>query len=409
MAYEFKLPDIGEGIHEGEIVKWLVKSGDVVAEDQPLLEVMTDKVTAEIPSPISGTVTETRGNEGDIVLVGTVVVVMETASGSTKSTSAPVTTAQNTAAVNDNTPKASTATAVAPRPTDAKVLAAPATRKLSRELGVDLTLVAGSGPRGRVTPDDVRGFSGGAVALPRSTSVVEKRTDKTIPFRGIRRKIAEHLVKSKQTAPHFAYADEVDMTAVVALRQQLKAEAEKRGVKLHYLPFMIKAVIEGLKAYPVLNSTLDEKSEQLIYKGDFNIGVAIDTPEGLIVPVIHQADQYGLLGLAHKIEDLATRARNGQLKPNEMSGGTFTVTSIGSIGGLFGVPIINYPEVAIIGVNKISPKPVVRDGQIVIRDIMMLSISCDHRVVDGAESARFMNTVIDYLQNPARLLCEALQ
>lgn len=424
MSTEFRLPDIGEGIHEGEIVQWLVKPGDTVQEDQPLLEVMTDKVTAEIPSPYSGVVTELRGKQGEVVKVGSVIVMFDRTGGGPVTPAAAEKTAQAEAPATTRNGKhtaqaASTVVLDRPSglPSGEKVLAAPATRKLARQLGVDLTMIAGSGPRGRVTPDDVRSYSPGGVSAPtpRTSPAAQSFTsgeDRRVPFAGMRRRIAEHLVKSKQTVPHFAYVDEVDMTALVRLRSDLKDEAEAQGVKLSYLPFVIKAVTAGLRKYPVLNSQLDEERQELVYKGGVNMGVAVATNEGLIVPVIQHADQKSILTLGREIKELADKARSGKLALDDLRGGTFTITSIGSIGGMFGVPIINHPEVAILGVNKIARRPVVRtvngQEQIIIADVMYLSISGDHRVVDGAETAEFMNYVISILQNPTRLLLEGV-
>ncbi|MBK8189650.1 MAG: 2-oxo acid dehydrogenase subunit E2 [Vampirovibrionales bacterium] len=400
MAVQFKLPDIGEGIAEGEIVRWLANVGDCVSEDQPLVEIMTDKVTAEIPSPCAGLITERFGGEGDIVKVGAVILVIDDAQASDGGACAI----------------AAAPPPIAPLPPASSALAAPATRKRARELGVDLARVTGTGPHGRITPQDVErvarrdaeetGAEFKAADRPASAfPEPEKRT----PFIGVRRRIAEHLTQAKRTAPHFAYVEETDMTALVAMRRQLKGEADARHVKLTYLPFIIKAVIAGLKAFPILNSALEEPSGEdgrveLVTKYYYHIGVATATEQGLMVPVVKHADRRDVFQLAEAIQDLSNRAKTGRLKPEEAGGGTFTITSIGSIGGLFGIPIINAPEVGILGVNKIAPRPVVRDGAIVIREMMHLSMCGDHRVVDGAEAAQFMKIVIESLENPARLL-----
>jgi pyruvate dehydrogenase E2 component (dihydrolipoamide acetyltransferase) len=478
MAFEFKLPDIGEGIHEGEIVQWLVQPGAFVAEDQAIVEVMTDKVTAEIPSPVSGVIRELRGKAGEVIRVGAVIAVLDekasadsaakptqtsVASAEKPNTSAdsgtksdekqPTATSSQKPSMQNVEATASTATpnqlptpsseaanaqqldkavgtngngkpqpvAMAPAPPGAtanQVLAAPATRKLARQLGVDLGTVPGSGPLGRVTQTDVRQFqtagSGQSFGMPSSVGSgipsggFRSGGERRVPFTGLRRKIAEHLVKSKQTAPHFAYVEEVDMSRLVAMRNELLPVADEQGVKLSYLPFVIKAVIAGLRKYPVLNSQLDDVKQELVYKNDIHMGIAVATEQGLIVPVVKHADQKNLFALAREIVDLAGKARSGKLALEELKGGTFTLTSIGSIGGLFGIPILNHPEVGIMGVNKIERRPVVReiDGKecIVIRDMMHLSISCDHRVVDGAEAALFVKEVIQYLENPTRLL-----
>lgn len=424
MSYSFKLPDIGEGVHEGEIVQWLVKPGDLVKEDQAIVEIMTDKVTAEIPAPVSGVITELNGKPGEIVKVGSVIAVFDQAGAAGGSASAaksvPIAASENAS----GSPKATTngnggSVAVQERPVDAsaRVLAAPATRKLARELGVDLSQVVGSGPRGRVTQADVKqGQAGGAKpALITSTAQLiplaggfRTMGERRIPFSGMRRKIAEHLVKSKHTAPHFAYVEEVDMTKIVAMRDDLLPVAEAQGVKLSFLPFMIKAVIAGLRKYPSLNSQIDETTQEIVFKNDYHLGIAVATDQGLVVPVVKFADQKNILTLAQEIKSLAEKARTNKLALDDMRGGTFTLTSIGSIGGLFSVPIINYPEVAILGVNKIEKRPVVRkiDGQeqIVIREMMHLSISCDHRAVDGSEAALFIKEVCQILENPSRLL-----
>lgn len=417
MSLEFRLPDIGEGIHEGEIVKWHVKPGDPVAEDQPLLEVMTDKVTAEIPSPFAGVVRELMAKEGQVVQVGSVIVTFDKAGEkAAASSSASKATSEKQASEGTNGKSVHAQTAVAEpaasRQALEKVLAAPATRKLARESGVDLSTLAGSGPRGRVTQTDVKkalegkGVCPAAASAAPLTAAFSGELEKRVPFAGMRRKIAEHLVHSKHTAPHFSYVEEVDMTELVNLRKALAPEAEEKGVKLTYLPFIIKAVIAGLRAHPALNASLDEAKQELVYKNYYNMGVAVATDQGLVVPVVKNADHKNVLTLGREIKALAEKARAGKLALDELRGGTFTLTSIGSIGGLFSVPIINYPEVAILGINKITPRPVVRDGEIVIREMMYLSISCDHRVVDGAEAALFVKKVVEYLENPGRLLLE---
>ncbi|MDH4380109.1 MAG: dihydrolipoamide acetyltransferase family protein [Vampirovibrionales bacterium] len=421
MALEFKLPDIGEGVAEGEIVQWLVKPGDAIKEDQAMVEIMTDKVTAEIPSPCTGVITELRGAAGDVIAVGTVIAVIDTTGKPAFSTESKVTSKELVAAA--PSPVASCATqalmsglmngmagGVARTEKIAttalgKVLAAPATRKLATTMGVALTSVPGTGERGRVTPDDVRrAAAGGNVAVSSRPSMVARKTEQRKPFSGIRKKIAEHLTLSKHKAPHFAYVEEIDVTELVKLRSQVKVDGEQRGIKLTYLPFIVQAVVSGLKAFPMLNSTLDETTNELVEKHYYNIGIATDTPNGLVVPVIPHAETLDLWGIASAIQATAEKARSGKLTPADMTGGTFTLTSIGSMGGLFGIPIINFPEVGILGINRIVPRPVVRDGQIVVRDILYLSLSCDHRVVDGADGARFINHVKNLLEQPYRLL-----
>ncbi len=422
---DFKLPDIGEGIHEGEIVKWIVKQGEKVAADQPMVEVMTDKATVEIPSPIAGTIETVFAKEGETIEVGKVLVVIreegkaEVKKAETAPTPAPKVAQKAEAPVaREVTPLETTKSKAVPF----DVLATPATRKLARDLDLDISTVKGSGLHGRVTKEDVQmAASGQEAATPRtshtavsSTSVVphtfqtvpapQRGALQTIPLRGVRKKIAEAMQHSKRTAAHFTYVEEVDMSAVVALRASVLDEAKRREVKLSYLPFIIKALIPCLQEFPYLNSSLDDEKEQIVLKGDYNIGIATDTPNGLIVPVIKNADQKNIWQLATEISVLAEKARTGKVALDDLKGGTFTITNAGSIGGVFATPVINHPEVAILGVNAIRKRPVVKGDQIAIADMMFLSLSVDHRVVDGADAARFMNRMVFFLSEPTRLV-----
>lgn len=417
MVFEFKLPDIGEGVHEGEISRWLVESGQEVKEDQPMVEVMTDKVTVEITSPVAGTVQELRYQEGQLVKVGSVIITIEQSGTKAENGTAAKKQAQTEEKTTSVTaaPSRTTASTVqhASSGNGSKVLAAPAVRKLARTMGVDLALVSGSGPRGRVRKDDVLSFQGGSrpggglAPMPSRSFVPGEEREERVPFIGMRRKIGEHLVKSKHTAPHFTYVEEADMTDIVKFRNDLHPEAGRMGVKLTFLPFIIKAVIEGLKKYPKLNSVLDEDRQEIVMKHFYNIGVAVATPDGLIVPVVKHAHEKSLLEIAAEITQLSDKARTNRLGLVDLQGGTFTLTSIGSIGGIFSAPIINYPEVAIMGIQKIEKRPVVRNDEIVIREMTYFSISCDHRVVDGAEAALFMKEMIDWLEHPGRMLLTA--
>ena len=444
---EFKLPDIGEGVHEGELVRWLVKEGDGVAIDQPLVEIMTDKATVEMPSSFAGKVQKLHAKEGDVVKVGQLMISFETGSGAQAAATATQ-TAPKPAPAKPAAPAARPAQAAAParapmqaapartaapaaRPAQAAAetyvaspghaLATPATRRLARDLGVDLTQVPATGPRGRVTKEDVQHFGrasaagpampalarGGATQLraPRVAPTGERET--LIPFRGIRRKIAEAMTISRTTIPEFTLVDEVDVTELVKLRKELKESAEKRGVKLTYLPFIVKALIQGLKEYPTLNSQLDEQGGNIIVKNYFNIGIAVDTEQGLMVPNVKNADQKSILEIASEIQDLAERARLGKLALDEMRDSTFTITNPGPLGGLFTAPVINYPEVAILGVHKIVKRPVFdANNQVRPADMMYLSMCVDHRVVDGATGVRFLNTTMSYLADPRKLLLE---
>jgi pyruvate dehydrogenase E2 component (dihydrolipoamide acetyltransferase) len=410
MVYEFRLPDIGEGVAEGEVVRWLVKEGEEVKENQPLVEIMTDKVNVEIPSPRKGTVQRCMAKEGEVVKVGQILIVI--AEGEPTSASAPT--------VKPGPPAAPKVLTPAPRPQEIstttsqqaleprEILATPATRKLARDLGVGLSLVQGTGRGGRITDGDVERFKQlGRIAAAVAVTVTGPRgVEERVPLRGIRRKVAEHMIKSTTTAAQVTHVDEVDMTEVVQLREKAKASAEKRGVKLTYLPLIIKALIPALKQYPYLNATLDDEKSEIVLKKYYNIGMATDTEQGLVVPVIKDAEHKSITQLAAEIGELSEKARAGQLALNEIQGSTFTITNVGGIGGVFATPIINYPEVAILGVHKITKRPVVKDNQIVVRDMTYISLSFDHRVLDGAMAAHFVNAVKQYLEDPKLLLLE---
>lgn len=433
---DFKLPDIGEGIHEGEVVKWLVKEGDVVKEDQPIVQVMTDKATVEIPAPTAGRIAKIHAAEGKVALVGSVLVTIDAAGGAApKPAAAPAAPApangpMHTASGPAHKPGIDTmisrevvraaaeaqAAVVAPaaRKVNGKVLAAPATRKLAREMGIDIGTVAGSGPNGRIVKDDLKRFvsaptkvvSTPAPHAPPPLPVASAATDERIPLRGLRKLIAENMHRSKSTAAHYTYVEEVDVTELVALRASAKKTAESRGARLTYLPFIIKAVVAGLKEFPYVNASLDDAAGEIILRKSYHIGVAAATDEGLMVPVVKDCDRKSVLQLARELDDLANRTRAKRATREELKGSTFTITSLGSMGGLFATPVINWPEVAVMGVHKIAKRPWVVDDQIVIRDIMLLSLSLDHRVVDGAVGAQFMNRVVELLQNPGLLLLE---
>ena len=409
MVYEFRLPDIGEGIAEGEVVKWHVKEGDEVKENQPLVEIMTDKVNVEIPSPRKGTIQRLMAKEGEVIKVGQVLIVI--ADGSSAAATTLIPAAKPVPAIAKPPPSASRQQGISPAPIQApkprEVLATPATRKLARDLGVDLSLVQGTGRGGRITDEDVRQFKGLPRPVAATVAVAGPRgAEERIQLRGIRRVVAQHMVKSRSTAAQVTHVDEVDMSEVAHLREKSKVSAEKRGVKLTYLPFIIKALIPALKQYPYLNASLDEEKEEIILRRYYNIGIATDTYQGLVVPVIKEADHKSITQLATEITTLSDKARAGQLTLDEIQGSTFTVTNVGGIGGMFATPIINYPEVGILGVHKITKRPVVKDNQIVIRDMTYLSLSFDHRVLDGAMAAHFVNTIKQYLEDPKLLLLE---
>jgi len=419
-VYEFKLPDLGEGIHEGEILKWHVEVGDRIEEDAPLVDVETDKAAVTIPSPRAGTITSLGGGEGDTINVGQVIAVIDDGSGA--GTVAPTMSVVSATADVLSMPGVSAAR---------KVAAAPATRRLARELGVDIAQISGSGPAGRVTPGDVRalaagGPDAGSAPAPRSATApaptassipfldIEPLPDFTQwgpvekePLRSIRRKVAHRMVTSMILVPHVAHMDEADVTELEAFR---KREKEKRGEQpgghLTLLPFVVKAVTAGLRAAPAFNASLDPFGEEMIYKRYYNVGVAVDTGRGLMVPVVKETDRKSIIQLSADIEDLANRAREGKVTVDELRGGTFTITNVGPIGGTALIPTINYPEVAILGMGRVQEKPVVRDGEIVVRKLLPLTLAFDHRVADGADAARFVTELVRQLSDPNLLLLE---
>ncbi len=430
---DFKLPDIGEGVHEGEITKWLVQAGQTVAADQPMVEVMTDKATVEIPAPVGGVVEGLFAKEGETVPVGKVILrITEAGKAAAPAKAAPAPSAPvpqkaappaGATAAGKASPAPSAPMVAAEPEVPFHVLATPATRKLARDLEVKLGEVQGSGPKGRVTKEDVQmAYEGRQAAAPRSshpvpaidvrgskpampsTIVVPRGALQKIPLRGVRKKIAEAMSLSKHKAAHFTYVEEVDMSEVVKMRKAAVPEAEKRGVKLTFLPFIIKALVPTLKEFPFLNSSLDEENQEIVLKGDYNFGIATDTENGLMVPVIKGVDAKSIWELASDITTLSEKARSSKIAVDDLKGGTFTLTNAGSIGGVFATPVINYPEVAILGVNAIRKRPVVVNDEIVIRDMMFLSLSVDHRVVDGADAARFMNRLVYFLTEPSRLV-----
>ncbi|HVV15588.1 MAG TPA: dihydrolipoamide acetyltransferase family protein [Polyangia bacterium] len=402
-TYEFKLPDIGEGVVEGEVVRWLVKEGDLLAQDQPMVEVMTDKATVEIPAPRPGRVAKRLFAEGDRCPVGKVLIVIDL-DGDGGQAAAPA-GAPEVPASRPNAPVAAVAAARADRQ-GGSVLATPATRKLARDIGVDIQAVAATGPAGRVTSDDVRAHKqNGGAAKPVSPGATAKPVsspgDKRVPFRGVRKKIAETLAKSKFTAPHATYVEEVDCTDLVALRAAVNGRAA--GAKVSYLPFIIKATVAALKKFPQMNAMLDDAAGEIVQWGHVHMGLATATESGLIVPVIRDADRKSIAELSGQIAQLAEATRTGKASREELTGSTFTITSLGAWGGVMATAIINPPEVAILGVHRIAKRPAVVGDQIAIRDLMNLSISFDHRVVDGFDAAQFVGEIKRQLEAPAAL------
>ena len=507
MVREFELPDVGEGVAEGEIVEWLVEEGDPVEEDQPVAEVETDKAVVEVPSPVNGSVQEIHADAGEMVPVGTVIITFaeEGDAESDAATSAEESAEMRTDTATEAGPneEGETGSAEETSTPNGRVFAAPSARRLARELGVDIGTVEGSGPGGRVSEHDVRAAAesgeeegsgaaespepaatrveseadsaGGGVAQssPASGSMAgesaadrdrtlaapatrkmaadvgididsvptdeerdgeafvtpaavesyaesqqaaqdadraalaESKEEERIPYRGVRRTIGEQMARSKYTAPHVTHHDEVDVTALVEARADLKEVAAEQGISLSYMPFVMKACVAALREFPMVNAMLDEEAEEIVQKKYYNIGVATATDAGLMVPVVHGADEKNLLRLSSEMNELIEKARERSISRSEMQGGTFTITNVGTIGGEYATPILNHPEVAILALGAIKEKPRVVDDEIVPRKVMTLSLSIDHRVIDGAIAAQFTNRVEEFLENPQLLLLEA--
>lgn len=395
MSYTFELPEVGEGVVEAEIVKWLVTPGARIERDQPVCEITTDKAQIEVSSPRTGTVLALHGKPGDIVKVH--APLMDIDESGTPSASPPV-------------PAPPRASVPAPQKAEGPTRAAPAVRRHAKELDVDIHGVPGTGPSGRVTHDDVRQAASAPAPLPVAPVALPQvrptGSEQRVPVIGIRRKIAEQMVRAKHTAPHFTYVEEVDVSRLVDLRDRLKKSADSRGVKLTYLPFVMKATSTVLRDFPNVNAVMDEERMELVVKSDHHFGLATDTPQGLFVPVIRNVEQKSILHIAAEMADLTDRTRKGKAKLDELRGGTLTFTSVGNIGGVFATPILNVPEVAIIGVNAIRERAMVVDGAIVVRKMMYLSPSFDHRIIDGAVGARFVAALKALLEQPEQLLLD---
>ena len=403
-----KMPDIGEGVAEAEIVEWHVKAGDIIAEDQLLAAVMTDKATVEVPSPVAGTVLQIGAEAGTVMAVGAMLVEIEVeGTGADDAPPPPPVQAVPPAPVKPAMPEKPVFSAVQPSSTIAhdKPLASPAVRALARELGIDLTQVHGSGPAGRITRDDLDHFtaSGGSA---QSSAYQRRDGTEQIKITGLRRKIAERMAKSSREVAHFSYVEEVDVTDLEILRSTLNtSHAERRG-KLTVLPFILRALVVALRDFPQMNALYDEEAQVLTRHQAAHIGMATQTPSGLMVPVLHHAEAMDLWAMAAEITRLAAAAREGVAKREELSGSTITVTSLGDLGGLVTTPVINQPEVAIIGVNRIAIRPQWQDNQFVPRKMMNLSSSFDHRMVDGYEAAAFIRRIRQLLEVPATLFIE---
>ncbi|MGM8214318.1 dihydrolipoamide acetyltransferase family protein [Bacillaceae bacterium W0354] len=429
MAYEFKLPDIGEGIHEGEIVKWFVNKGDEVKEDDVLCEVQNDKAVVEIPSPVEGTVTDILVDEGEVAVVGDTIIKFD-AEGyeSTESEEEPA----KEEPVQEKSKSSEQVEKTEVAKTDSndnnkeqtRVIAMPSVRKYARDNGVDIRNVSGTGKNGRILKEDIDRFLNGDQT---EEAVVETGTEQTTTtetetkrvvvqgeypetrekISGIRKAIAKAMVNSKRTAPHVTLMDEVDVTELVLHRKKFKEVAAEQNIKLTYLPYVVKALVSTLKKYPVLNISFDDDTEEIIQKHYYNIGIAADTDRGLLVPVVKDADRKSIFEISGEINELATKARDGKLTSEEMKGASCTITNIGSAGGQWFTPVINHPEVAILGIGRISEKPVVRDGEVVVAPVLAVSLSFDHRMIDGATAQHAMNHIKRLLNDPQLIMMEA--
>ena len=413
-VHVFKLPDLGEGTVSAEVVSWLVKPGDVLKEDQPLVEMSTDKAVVEIPSPVSGRVLTVTGKPGDVVAVGVELATFDT----TATAGAPGTTAKAPAAAPAAAPGAAAATHATTSHTagdTSQVRASPATRRRAQEAGLDLASVPGTGTSGRITPDDLQSAlsarnegtrspdkAAAAPATLRSTASTARDVQE-IPVIGIRRVIAQRMSESARSIPHFSYVEEVDISALHAMREHLNATAPKGAPPLSYLPFIVAALVRALQRYPQCNAHYDAAREMVLRHRAVHVGVATQTSEGLKVPVVRDADQLKLRALAAEINRVTTAARDRSAKREELSGSTITVTSLGKLGGIASTPIINMPEVAIIGVNRAVERPMVVAGAIAVRRMMNLSSSFDHRFVDGADAAGLIQALRDLLEHPATI------
>ncbi|MFS0926817.1 dihydrolipoyllysine-residue acetyltransferase [Enterococcus durans] len=425
-VFEFKLPDIGEGIAEGEIVKWFVKAGDTINEDDTLLEVQNDKSVEEIPSPVTGTVKNVLVPEGTVANVGDVLVEIDAPGHNTAPSSA-----KPTAPASEKVETSGSAAVVEASDPDKRVLAMPSVRQFAREKDVDISQVTATGKGGRVTKEDIENFiSGGAPAKAeeaapvKETAPAEKAETKPakpaqafksnlgdleerVALTPTRKAIAKAMVNSKQTAPHVTLHDEVEVSKLWDNRKRFKEVAAANGTKLTFLPYVVKALTATVKKFPILNASIDDAKQEIVYKNYYNIGIATDTDHGLYVPNVKDADRKGMFAIADEINEKAKLAHDGKLSADDMRNGTITISNIGSVGGGWFTPVINYPEVAILGVGTIAQQPIVNgEGEIVVGRVMKLSLSFDHRIVDGATAQQAMNNIKRLLADPELLMME---
>ncbi len=427
MRYMFKFPDIGEGLEEGKVIEWYVQKGQNINSGDPLVKMETDKVVTDIPSPKNGVIAAIYGAVGETVHVGSVLVEIdiEGVTGEAAQAEAQTEIKKSTSeAVEEkgfgvvgtievagdgaylpSSNEISLAALPSEAPSPRKVLATPVARAMAKERGLEINNVKGSGPAGRVTKKDIESHrDSGKMDVPSPSPQRTTARVRTEQLSQIRKTIAKNMLRSKQNAAHMSIMDEVEVSKLVDIRSKIKAEYMAKGINISYLPFVIKAITLALKAYPVMNAELDLERGNIIYKEYYNIGIAVDTPEGLVVPVIKNADQKSIVELATELNEISVKARERKLTLEDMKDGTFTITSYGSIGGYFAVPVINYPQVAIFGIGTLVQKPVVKDNEIVVGNILPISMSVDHRIVDGGEVSRFLNLVLSYLKDPYKML-----
>ena len=432
MRYIFNFPDIGEGLDEGTILEWYVTKGQAIKAGDALVKMETDKVVADIPSPKAGTIVATFGKVGEVINVGNPLIELEIegvfGEQAVAVAKAPQVIETNEKqeveeeaaagvvgtmelaeknaflpASDENLPKSE---AVA-KPAQ-KVLATPLARAMAKDLNIDINKITGTGPSGRVSKTDIENYKPSKQPAAKQRDIQMDLTDAVTyePLSQIRKAIAKNMINSKQNAAHMSIFEEVEISGLIRVREKYKKIYADRDAKLTYLPFIVKAVVQALKQHRQLNSQIDMENERMIYKNRYNIAIAVDSPEGLVVPVIKDADRLSIFEIAQKITELSGKARDRKLTLEDMRDGTFTITNYGSIGGIFATPVINYPQAAILGVGRIVKKPVVKDDQIVVGNVLALSLSVDHRIVDGGEASRFVNKIMEYLADPISLLME---
>ncbi|HBB00666.1 MAG: hypothetical protein A2W86_11485 [Bacteroidetes bacterium GWD2_45_23] len=433
MRYTFNFPDLGEGLEEGTILEWYVAEGQQVKEGDPLVQMETDKVVADIPSPRQGMIALLHGSVGDVIKVGSPLVEIETeaAGGAQEShqpeekkenvTTEPVSETEEDAGAVVGTMEVAEKDAILPESIEGtkegnaslnvpsrKALATPVARAMAKEMGIDINNVPGSGPSGRVKSEDILNFKTGiqrtAPTQPDKATAAEDVT--YLPLTQIRKAIARNMIHAKHNAAHMSVFEEVEISGLMAVRDRYKQKFAEKGVKLTYLAFIVKAVAMALKKHPQLNSQIDTENSRMIVRNRYHIGIAVDAPDGLVVPVIRDADRLSIFRIAQLIGELADKARKRKLTIDEMKEGSFSITSFGSIGGIFATPVLNYPQAGILGIGRILQTPIVRDNEIVIGHIMPLSLTVDHRIVDGGETTRFIYHVMEYLTDPVSFLME---